>query len=604
MSIANVYVEPGVYSQFKPSGNLPVIPGGVRVAALVGAGRTTNIVTQEQVTKGTDTLAHTAVSLGAQIVDEDFNTYDSATDYSATPGATISWLTGAVSLTGTIAQPYAGLVGKTFIVTIGSNSPQTYLFKNSIALTITGVQGDGHTLDVTSNAGVVVGDTITAGAASSVVTSVDPGTITLVSTFGFAPGAAVDTADFVVPTAATALEVVTALNKLTGITCTVDSLKVKVATTATSNSSLLIGTGTTNSILGFTDGSYQATPRQPAALKKYFVNYEYAKSSSDYSVRFFFNMSDIVAEHGDVSTTDTLSLGAEILFQHGASAVALVQVNPADGALIQQFRKALDKLLPVDGINIVVPLNPDSGLYSYLSNHVDQASSLTERKERTGIVGLSGAPSISTIQGFATGLANKRMVLVYPPSCTRYVGANTTVSTLDGSFLACACAGIRTSTAYDVADPLTRKELIGFENIPDTLLRAEKNQLASSGVLVIENVGGIFRVRHQKTTDTSTVPNSEYSVVEIVDYTAVNMRKMLETIYIGQKILVDTPSQVKSTVNALLQNLVSREIIVAFTDIQASINSIDPTEIDVQFSISPTYPLNYILVTFSLSTNQ
>lgn len=549
MVINGIFTEPGVFSQFQPQATAPVLPGGLRIAALVGAGRTTNIVTGESVTKGSlngqDTLAHTATSLGAQIIDEDFNTYNLGIDYQLTSGK-VDWaLTMQAALTGTTAGTYNGLVGKTFIVTIDGGSPSSYTF--------------------------------------------------LVT-------------DFAVPTAATASEVATALQtNISGILCsgtTPTNNHVNIKTTLGDNTSLLIGSGTSNSILGFTDGSFVVTPKEPAPGKVYSANYEYAKSSSlDYKPTFFFSMDQVTAAYGDVTTTNTLSLGAEILFQHGASAVCLVQIDPADGPLVQQHRKGIDKLDAVSGINFIVPLNPDPSLYSYLSSHVNNSSSITERKERMGVVGLGGSPTTAQITGYATGLNSKRMVLVYPPSATRFVGTNTTVSTLDGSFLACALAGLATNQAFDVATPLTRKEIIGFESIPDTLTRAEKNLIASNGVLLIETVGGIARVRQQLTTDPSTRANSEITIVEIVDFTASSMRQLLEAIFIGQKILLDTPAQVRSIITAVLQNLVQAEIITAFQTVQASVNISDPTQIDVSFQISPVYPLNFILITFSLSPN-
>lgn len=545
MVISNVYVEPGVYSQFKPQTTFPVLPGGLRVAALVGTGRQTNLVPSETVTRGVtvdglDSLDNVATVLGSTITDQDFVTYDLGVDYSLTSGD-VSWaLNGAASVTGTADATFAGLVGTTFVVEVDGGSTQTYTF--------------------------LIGD-------------------------------------FVVPSAATAAEVVIALNAgLTGLTCTVvSSTKVRVATTAVNNAKLLIGTGTSNSILGFTAGSLVVGPKEPVAGKTYTVNYEYAKASADYIPRFFFNMSDVITEHGEVTSSNTLSLGAEIVFQHGASAVALIQINPADGSTPQQFRKAIDKLAGVAGINIVVPLSTDTTLFSYVKNHVDTASSLLERKERTAIVGLSGSPTVSAVVAIAQGLDDKRMVVVYPTSATRFVGTDTEETTLDGSFLAAALAGIRTNRATDVAEPLTRKEVIGFESIPDTLLRSEKNILAGSGVTILESSGGISRVRHGLTTDPSTIDSREYSVVEVIDFVGSSMRGLLENIFIGQKILADTPSQVRSTINAVLNDLVTREIITAFQDIQAAVDNSDPTQINVSFAISPVFPVNYVLITFSLS---
>lgn len=548
MSIGNVFTEPGVFSQFRPQTVLPVIAGGIRVVALVGPGRATNQVTGEEVTKGaedaTDTLANTATSLASTIQDEDFNTYNITDDYVLTGGG-VAWSPSA-----------AAFVIGTEDETFDMSATQT------LKLTVSG--GTEQSVDISD-----------VGAGSG---------------------------DYSTPAAATALEVAAVIAaEFTGVTATVEGgTKIKISTTATNNADLLIGDGNANTELGFTDGSFVQTPREPAVGKKYFVDYEYAKVSADYIPRFFFNMTDVEAQHGEVSDTNQLSLGAEIVFQQGASAVALVQTDPADGATVTQFRKALDKLLPVTGINIVVPLSTDTSLQSYLKTHVETASSLTERKERTGIMGLSGSPSISTITGYAQGLASKRIVIVYPPSATRFVGSNTAVSTLDGSFIAAAVAGVKASTSFDVATPLTRKELTGFEEIPDTLLRAEKNQLSAAGIMVIDTIGATPRVRFQTTTDPSTIVNREYSVVETIDFVATTARDLLEPIFIGQKILEDTPSQVRSTIVAILQDLIDKEIITAFTDVQASVNGSDQTQIDVSFKVSPVYPLNFVLITFSI----
>lgn len=547
-SFSNVFLEPGVFSQFNGQGQQPVVPGSTRVVALLGDGRQTKIVRGEQVTKGaldgSDSLAHVATSLGSTITDEDFATYTLGVDYVLTSGD-VAWSPASVaSITGTTTQTFASLVGKTLILAVDGGSNQTYTF----------VSGD-----------------------------------------------------FAVPAAATAAEVATAITtNFTGVTSTAVLGSVRISTASTNNGSLLIGNGTSNSILGFTGGSFVATPKEPAVGKIYFVDYEYAKVSADYIPRFFASMTDVVLEHGDVSTSNTLSLGAEVAFQNGASIVCTIQIDPADGATLTQFQKAFDKLLPVKGLNILVPLTPDSNLYAYAKSHVNTASSLANRNERMVFLGLTGTPSVSSVMSQAAALADKRVVLVYPPSATRFVGTNTTESTLDGSFLAAALAGIRANPDLSISQPLTRKEVVGFTDIPDILTRVEKNQLSNSGVCVIEDIDNlnIFRVRFGTTTDPSTISNREISVVEIVDYVATSLRTLLENIYVGQRILADTPSQVSATTAKILTGLTANPnpIIVSFQNVTCAINGTDPTQLDVSFSISPVNPLNYIFISFSLSS--
>lgn len=549
MAINGVFTEPGVFSQFQPTRTFPVVPGGLRVTAIAGTGRTTNLVNGETVTKGsldgTDALAHTAVSLDTTIVDQDFNSYTLGTDFALSSGS-VSWAANTpASITGTIAGPYNGLVGKTFKATIAdanSDLEQSYTFQSS---------------------------------------------------------------DFAIPTAATAAEVAAALQgAFTGANVTVDSNKVKIATANGNNTSLLIGVGTSNSILGFTEGSFQQTPREPAPGKTYSVNYQYAKASSDYVPRFFFNMSDVQAEHGDPTPSNSVSLGAQVVFEQGASAVCLIQVDPADGSEFNEMKNALDKLATVAGINIVVPMSTLSTVHAYLKTHCDTTSSIIERKERTGVCAMAQGASISDLGAHAQALADKRIVLVSSRVCARLIGSDTTPTTLDATYVAAGVAGVRTSQAFDVATPSTRKDIVGFDSVADGLLRQEKVLLLSKGVMVIETVSDVVRIMQQVTTDTSTIENREYSVVETIDFVASTMRQSLETIYIGQKILTGTPSQVRSTILSLLNNMISSQIITAAQNVQASVNNVDPTQIDVSFEIAPVFPLNYILITFSLAPNQ
>lgn len=549
MAINGVFTEPGVFSNFKPTRTFPVIPGGARVVAVVGDGRDTNQVLGEELTKGllnaADSLAQVATSLGATVVDEDFNTYNFTTDYILTAGD-VAWSPSTpASITGTIAGTYNGLVGKTFKVTIADafgGLEQTYTFL--------------------------------AG-------------------------------DFAIITAATAAEVVTALSTaLVGEAASVDTGAVKIATVTGNNTSLLIGNGTANSILGFSDGSFQQTPREPAPGKKYKIDYEYAKAAGDYIPRFFFNMTDVEAEHGTPSTSNTLALGAEVVFEQGTSVVCLIQTNPADGSEFNKYKAAIDKLSAVDGINIVVPLSTLTSIHSYVKTHCINASSTTERKERTSIVAMSSGSTVAQRSAQAVALAHKRIVLVSSTACTRLIGSDTVATTLSGAYIAAAVAGVRTSRAFDVADPSTRKEVVGFDDITDGLLRQEKVLLLSKGVMVIENIAGVHRIMQQVTTDLSTIENREYSVVEVIDFVGSTMRTTLENIYIGQKLLEGTPSQVRSTILAVLNNMIAAEILTGAQNIQASINGGDPTQIDVSFEIAPVFPLNYILITFSLSPNQ
>jgi hypothetical protein len=127
------YVVPGIFSSVNQN-VLPTAPGSNRIPALVGTGRTTNLVSNESVVRGAtayDALAHTATALSSPITDENFIQYILGTDYALGTGGNagkVEWLTLAAQITGTTVQTFNGLVGKTIIVAVASGALQTYTF--------------------------------------------------------------------------------------------------------------------------------------------------------------------------------------------------------------------------------------------------------------------------------------------------------------------------------------------------------------------------------------------------------------------------------------------------------------------------------------------
>lgn len=541
------YVLPGVFSSVNQN-VLPTAPGGIRIPALVGTGRTTNLVSNESVTRGatppaaTDALAHTATAIVGNITDENFVIYTNGVDFSLAGGG-VGWLSNAAQITGTTVQTFNGLVGKTIIVAVANGALQSYTF--------------------------------------------------LVS-------------DFVAPAAATALEVATAINaNITGVTASVSSNHVKIATTATSNSSLYIGTGTSNALLGFTAGSFVRTPTAPAAAVIYFVNYEYAKVTADYTPKFYFTLQSVVNDYGPVDSSTMISNGASLAFQNGASIVCVCQENPADGSPIAQAQSALNKLLATPNISIVVVLEGthNAQLLPAIKQHVDTASSTVNKLERTAIVGLEGTYVTSDMLGFASSVDDNRVVLINAASTTNkmFIGAATTESVVGGQYVAAALAGVRCNPAYDVAQPMTREIISGFTTISNTLAQSEKALLINQGVCVIDIISGVPKVLFGTTTSFATVAAQLYQVTQISDYVLQSLRGLLDPIFIGQKLLASTPSQVQTVVSAILQTIQQSNIIVAFTTPVVTVDISDPTRIDISVGIQPVLEVDVIFITLGLN---
>jgi hypothetical protein len=204
----------------------------------------------------------------------------------------------------------------------------------------------------------------------------------------------------------------------------------------------------------------------------------------------------------------------------------------------------------------------------------------------------------------AQGLFSDRCVLLAPPGATITIenpDGSTEDITVDGSFLAAAFAGLDANPAYDVAEPLTRKNIVGFKSVDTRYTMLDGNDLASAGVTVIETVGTALRVRHAITTMPSNALTREITVVKIKDYTAQSCRAGANQ-FIGTKLTPSRPNDVQRAIQNVLTLLKQASIIDGFKDLEASQDTVEPTQIDVSFKIQPTFPLNYLLISFSVTS--
>lgn len=561
-SINGQPVLPGVYDQVQQQ-LLASVTGGVRVAAYIGTGRLTNLVTGESVTRGTgdtDDLAHTATVLnGTTITDQNYAVYRSGVDYSATPVlGDISWLTGAAELTGTTTSPYADLDTETFSFRVGSD-PITVVTFSGVTTTIASVVTQINT---------AYGDTIASNDSGSLKLST--GTLAVPVLF---------------------------------------------------NTSITIENGTAAAALGFTPGSLVSAPSRPALGVVYFANYEWAKALGDgqgsFEPQFFFvqNFGTITNAMGTVGGGDsqtanmdgnwTLPVAAQIAQLNGASIVCLMQMNPADGANASQVRAALQKLF-IPNIDIVVSLDAADNalLIPDITAHVETASATINRLERTAFIGfLAGSnPTDATMLGYATAASSKRVVVVNQTKTTynMFIGTDTAQTVVDGTMMAAALAALRTNPAYDVAQPLTRSVVSGISTT-NSLAQAEKVILSNAGVLIVDNISGSPKVVFGTTTKYDTILNQLYQVTEITDYCAQTLRGLLDPIFIGQKLLSNTPSQVETVSGAIMQTIQDADIIVSYVQPTATVNPSQPTQILLQVGIQPTLELDTILITLGLN---
>jgi hypothetical protein len=200
------YTTPGVFTAVQ-NNVLPTGGQGVRVPALIGTGRTTNLVSNEQVTRGAtsmDSLAYTATAIDGNIQDQNYVTYYNGVDF-AESGGKVEWLSNVAQLTGTtLGSSYTNaLVGETFILAIASGTlwAKTFAVADfedandstvAVPFAITSVV-DGTHLQVNSTAGMSNGNILVQGSNSTTIINIlDNNHLQVESTTGWVEGNAVD----------------------------------------------------------------------------------------------------------------------------------------------------------------------------------------------------------------------------------------------------------------------------------------------------------------------------------------------------------------------------------------------------------------------------
>jgi len=283
---------------------------------------------------------------------------------------------------------------------------------------------------------------------------------------------------------------------------------------------------------------------EPGVGDFYYITYNFAKD--DFSTQFFTRFREVAENYGPLTPDNPLTLGAYLALLNGASVVAARQVQKAPGsqtATAQAYITALDDLRrPLAGglrPDLIVPLTTDTSVYGEVTKFAEIQSSPRFRNELRAFFGTASGTRPTDAQALARGLNSERAVLVYPDSAILSVQDELGQSTqfiVDGSFIAAALAGITVSPAFDVATPMTRQTLAGFDRLNRSLDEIEANNLAVSGVTVLEDAAPFLRVRQGLTTNVANRLTSIPSVIAIRDFVQRQARATLDR-FIGLKFL-------------------------------------------------------------------
>lgn len=371
------------------------------------------------------------------------------------------------------------------------------------------------------------------------------------------------------------------------------------------------------------------------------VRVAYSYTPEDYFfAKTVYSLQEVESRYGSAWSADGLSIGspvshaAHIAFENGAPFVVIqplfvdsgsdrVQPTAAQAANASTWQGTFLALHDYEDVNVVVPV---VGQYDDPSNTADLSSGTllsifsatqayvwymrTQDQYVFAVLGEDGTTDqgvtsttlvnhASALQAQFGGDISEQVTLVSPAKFIRATAASNQTMYVGGQYAAVALAGQLAGRRVQV--PLTRKALAGFTQIGERRTKEEKNVEAGNGITVIEQRGANVQIRHGLTLSTASVQSREISVVRSKHFMVESLYNTFESQIIGE-IVADTtaPAVVRSAVVATLERLKSLEVLAAYRDVDARLLVGDPTYVEVRFSYSPFFPLNYVDIIFSI----
>lgn len=315
-----------------------------------------------------------------------------------------------------------------------------------------------------------------------------------------------------------------------------------------------------------------------------------------------------------------LALAAMIAMQNGATDLVLCAATPPPGSASTDAAKSTARKAALAAAYTKIATDPSVNVLVAVTDFIaedDAPGVLTDLRSaivtgnnngnfRFGITGFE--PDVETAPDEildTSGSADKRLMVAYasPEGLTMYSGGANTTFAVGHSYLAAAYAG--RMARLPVQQAITKQVIAGFVGIAGTpLANSLKNQYSSSGIAVSEQ--DRFRrlsIRHGVTTDMTSVNTREASVVRARDSLVTALDEgMTGSSLIGSPVDDDLLLSVKSAVQGILESAVGDEVINSYTGLTLRQQSNDPTVVEVKFAYKPAYPLNYIVISFSIDT--
>ena len=310
--------------------------------------------------------------------------------------------------------------------------------------------------------------------------------------------------------------------------------------------------------------------------------------------------------NGGVNVT---SLGGDIINSVMYDEVISATYDPAKGEPVVQTLSALtggsDGEIPTTWATEIANFRDEDGYYlvPLTDNEAIHAEAVAFANDRTNngtptrvILGGGTNETLKQSTVRASQLRDKRTLLI-ANSGTRLMNDGTTKS-LPAYVVAAMIGGL--ASGVPVGDSIMNKSL-DLLNVDQKFTSDELDLLDIQGVVALEYVRNrsnlIFRVTDDITTyaDTEDPVAGIQSAGEASDFFVVDLREMLDSTFLGQRIAVGAAKEIKTAIIAFLTSEQSVGTIMAFDESDISV-TINGNEASISLTIVPSLVLRKIKV--------
>lgn len=361
--------------------------------------------------------------------------------------------------------------------------------------------------------------------------------------------------------------------------------------------------------------TYNKSGAEPNIGDFYYVSFLESKqfdSDGLTTAKLYTQERDVINDTGPLSVTNKVGLAAHLAFLNGAQAVAVLQIEKtsgADDAPDSRYIAGIDYFNePMSGglrPTVMEPVTTSTSVLAYLKTSNVIQSSIRYANEHYSYFGFPNNTMPETAQVYARSMNSERMIGIYPDggviTITDELGQSVEYL-VGGEMLAAAVSGRDVSPAFDVAEPMTRKPIVGFTRLYRRLDSVTAAQTANSGLTLLEELPANIQVKFALTTNITSVLTRTPSIIRTKDFIQRGARAVLNP-YIGAKLLTQRISEIEQTLTSYMSALQQAQIITAYTGIKAEQDANDPTIVNVVAYYSPVFPLLWIVITFNLRSS-